>query len=139
MAFADIEKTKILFYLGYSVFEDDGPAVRAINGLDAKEARIGWLIRDLLEKMDDLRVQVHKTIPLSKAIEDDKIKLRAHYTLDHIWRIGRGYVNQLANICKVAVVSQIFAASSLVNDPSGFYSGDPSEPRINPTLGVPTR
>lgn len=139
MAFTDEEKTRILFYLGYSAFEDDGPAVRAINGMDSKEPRVGFIVRELLKKIEDVVCQIHETIPLSKAVSDDKIQLRVHYTLDHLWRLGRSYVAQLATMFKVAIFSDIFSTGGRARDPQSFYSGDPSEPRIDPRLGVPTR
>ena len=136
MSFSDAEKTRMLFYLGYSVFEDNGPAMRAINSLDAKEAVGGSIIRDLLSKLDDIRAQIHKTIPLSKAIEDGSIKLRSHYTLAHLRSLGRDYVGQLATFTKISVFSDVFGAGGAARDPESFYSGDPSEPRIS---GDPTR
>lgn len=139
MAFTADEKTKILFYLGYSVFEDDGPAMRAINSLDSKESTAGFLIRDLIVRLDDIREQIHSTIPLAKAIRDGAIELRVHYTLDHLWRLGRSYVSQLAQYIKVSIFGDVFSVGSRARDPKSFYSGDPSENRIDPYLGVPTR
>jgi hypothetical protein len=128
----------MLFFLGYSVFEDDGPAMRAINSLDSKETVAGFIIRDLLSKLEDIREQVHKTIPLGKAIEDGSIKLRAHYTLDHLWRLGRSYVTQLSRYLKISVSGDVFSVGTNSRDPGSFYSGDPSERRIDPISGVPT-
>lgn len=139
MAFTDEEKTRILFYLGYSVFEDDGPAMRAINSMDSKEARVGFIVRDLLKKIADVECQIHETIPLAKAVSDGAIQLRVHYTLDHLWRLGRSYVAQLATMFKISIFSDIFSVGGRPRDPQSFYSGDPSESRIDPRLGVPTR
>jgi hypothetical protein len=139
MAFTADEKSRILFYLGYSVFEDDGPAMRAIHSLDSKESVGGFIIRELLERIEDVRRGVHQTIILGKAIEDGSIKLRVHYTLAHLWQLGRSYVTQLAGFAKVSIFSDIFSSSSTPSTPADFYSGDPSESRIDPTLGVPTR
>lgn len=139
MAFSAEEKTKILFYLGYSVFEDDGPAQRAINSLDSKESVGGFIIRDLLDKLDDVRDQVTQTIALSKAIRDGSIELRVHYTLDHLWKLGRHYVVQLARYIKVYISGDVFSTGTNARDAKSFYSGDPSENRIDPYLGVPTK
>lgn len=139
MAFTDQEKTKILFYLGYSVFEDDGPAMRAIHSLDSKESTGGFLIRDLLIKLDNIREQIEQTIPLAKAVRDGSIELRVHYTLDHLWRMGRSYVVQLARYIKVFISGDVFSTGTNARDAKLFYSGDPSEDRIDPFLGVPTR
>lgn len=122
----------MLFYLGYSVFEDGGPAIRALNSLDSKEAVAGFLIRDILDKIEDIRIQIHKTIPLSKAIEDGSIKVRAHMTLEHLWRMGRQLVNQLATYTKISIESDIFSSGGAARDSASFYGGDPSEPR-NPS------
>lgn len=126
MAFTSAEKTRILFYLGYSLYEDSGPAWRAINGLDAREAAAGGIVRQLLEDINDVLVQHKKTIALSKAIEDGSIKLRAHYSLDHLRRLGRQYVNQLATFIKVSIESDIFSSGGAARDAASFYSGDPS-------------
>lgn len=132
MAFTTEEKTRLLFYLGYSVFEDDGPAMRAYNSLDSKEAVGGFIIRELLVKLSDIEREIHKTILIAKAIEDGSIKIRAHYTLDHMWRLGRSYVVQLSRFTKVAIDGDVFSTSgtdSRVKDE--FYTGDPSERRQN--------
>jgi hypothetical protein len=136
VSFTSIEKTRILFFLGYSVFEDNGPAMRAINSLDSKEANAGFIIRDQLQKIDDVRTQIHQTMPLAKAIKDGSIELRAHYTLALLQKMGRDYVGQLATFTKISVFSDIFSAGGAARDPESFYSGDPSEPRIS---GDPTR
>lgn len=120
----------MLFYLGYSVFEDNGPAMRSINSLDSKEANAGPIIRDLLGKLDDLQREIHETIPLAAAVEDGSIKVRAHYTLDHLWRIGRSYVNQLARWTKISIDGDVFSASSNARNAGEFYAGDPSEKRF---------
>lgn len=139
MAFTDEEKGRLLFVLGYSIFEDNGPAMRGINSLDSKETIAGPIIRDLLAKILDVVEQIHKTIPLAKAIEDGSIKLRAHYTLEHLWRLGRSYVSQLATFCKISIFSDIFSSGGRARDPGSFYSGDPAEMRGLDDRGVPTR
>ena len=130
MAFSDVEKSRILYFLGYSVFEDNGPAMRSINSLDSKEAVAGPIVRDLLTKLDDVDREIHETIPLSAAVEDGSVKVRAHYTLDHLRRLGRGYVNRLARFLKISIDGDVFASSSNANDNGSFYAGDPSEARF---------
>jgi hypothetical protein len=139
MAFTSQEKTKILYYLGYSVFEDDGPAMRAIHSLDSKESVGGFIIRGILDKLDVIEEQIQQTIPLAKAIRDGSIEIRVHMTLDHLWRLGRSQVNRLARFTKVSIGGDIFSSRSNSSDPGSFYSGDPSENRIDPDSGVPTR
>lgn len=139
MAFTSQEKIRILFYLGYSMFEDDGPAMRAINSLDSREATSGFLVRELLDKIDNVRRQIDQTIPISKAVQDGSLQIRAHYTLDHLWRLGRSYVSQLAAFTKVSIFSDIFSQGTRTRDAGSFYSGDPSENRINPDTGLPER
>lgn len=138
MAFSAEEKTKILYYLGYSIFEDDGPAMRAIHSLDSKEASGGFIIRDILSKLERIECEIMETVPLASAIKDGSVELRAHYTLDHVWRIGKSYVARLANFTKVAIFADIFSVGSIARNASEFYSGDPSEHRLD-DRGVVTR
>lgn len=118
MAFTDEEKTRILHYLGYSVFESDSIAVRAVNGLDAYESKIGFIVRDILNKIAYVESEVYGTIPLSKAITDGAIQLRAHYALSHLWRLARAYVVQLSTMLKVPVCSDIFNSAVIFNTES---------------------
>lgn len=138
MAFTAEEKSNILFYLGYSGFEDDGPAIRAINGLDGHETTMGPIVRDLLAKLRVVDEDIHATRPLAKAIDTGGVKPRAHYTLDHLWKLGRSYVTRLSRWTKIMVGGDVFSAGGSERD-SSFYSGDPSEHRINPNVGMPTR
>jgi hypothetical protein len=107
----------------------DGPAMRAINSLDSFESTGGVIIRDLLDKLNLLDQEIMKTIPIAKAVEDGSLKVRAHYTLDHIWRVGRSYVNRLARYTKIAISGDVFSTSSNSRDSEAFFSGDPSERR----------
>ncbi len=132
MSFTDVEKSKLLFYLGYSMFEDNGPAMRALHSLDSKESTAGFIIRDLLVKLDDVRTHIHATIPLGKAIQDGSIQLRAHYTLDHLNKLGRIYVNELASFTKIVIASDIFSTGTVTRDGAEFYAGDPAERRFVP-------
>lgn len=127
MAFSSTEKTRILYFLGYSVFEDAGDAMRSINSLDSKEAVAGPIVRDLLSKLDDVDREIHETMPLAAAVEDGSVKVRAHYTLDHLRRMGRSYVNRMARFLKIPIDGDIFSSSSEVG-----MSRDPSEPRFRP-------
>lgn len=121
MAFTSDEKIRILFYLGYSVFEDGGPAWRGINSLDAREATGGFLIRDVMDKIDNIRRQLDETIPLAKAVQDGSLQLRAHYTLDHLRRLGRMYVSQLAAFVAIDADHDIFGTNP--RDANSFYAG----------------
>lgn len=126
MSFSATEKSKLLFYLGYSVYEDSGPAMRSINSLDSKEAVAGPIVRDLLLKLEDVDREIHETIPLAAAVEDGTIKIRAHYTLDHLRRLGRSYVNRLARFLKISIDGDVFSSNSNASDNREFYNGDPS-------------
>ena len=130
MPFTATEKGRILFFLGYSVFEDDGPAMRSLNSLDSKEPIAGPIVRDLLQKLDDVDREIHETIPLAAAVEDGSVKIRAHYTLDHLRRLGRSYVNRLARFLKISIDGDIFSSSSNASNNGEFYAGDPSESRF---------
>lgn len=138
MAFTRAEKFRMLFYLGYSGFEDDGPAIRAINGLDAHEADMGEIIREILDKLRAIDEQIVQTMPLAKAISTGGVEPRAHYTLDHLWRLGRSQVMRLARFTKIMVAGDVFSQAGSERDAAMFYSGDPSEKRINPAEGMPT-
>lgn len=134
MAFSVSEKAYLLFYLGYSGFEDDGPAQRAINSLDSQEIRMGPIIRDHLEKLQVIDKEIFETIPLASAIEDGSIKVRAHYTLNHLCKVARQYVTRLSRWTKIQIGDDVFAPGG---PRVGFYSGDPSEHRVDGTSGVP--
>ncbi len=138
MAFTATEKGQILFYLGYSGFEDDGPAMRAVNSMDGREATMGPMIRDILDKLSLIDRQIQETTPLAKAIRDGSIELRAHYTMEHLWRMGRQQVSRLARWTKISISGDVFSTGGNERSGDGFYSGDPSERRINASQGVPT-
>jgi hypothetical protein len=138
MAFTDTEKAQLLFFLGYSGFEDDGPAIRAINGLDSKEPTMGPIVRDILDKLARIDCEIMETIPLAQAIKDGSIELRAHYTIQHLWNMGRQLVSRLARFTKIQVSGDVFGPGGNERDGQGFFSGDPSEHRVNPEMGLPT-
>ena len=137
MELTDTEKAELLFFLGYSGFEDDGPAIRAINSLNPFMIPI---VRRILGKLHEIDEQIQETIPLSKAISTGGgggVQVRAHYTLDHLWRLGRQQVSRLATWTKIWICSDVFGTGSRARGPD-FYGGDPSEKRINPREGLPT-
>jgi hypothetical protein len=139
MSFTATEKSKILYYLGYSGFEDDGAAIRAINSLDSHESFMGPMVREILDKLSLIDKDIMETRPLAKAIKDGSIELRAHYTMDHLWRMGRQMVSRLARWTKIQVSGDVFSAGGTERGTDGqFMSGDPSERRINPASGVPS-
>jgi len=138
MPFSDAEKAEMLFYLGYSGFEDDGPAMRAIHSLDPKEKTLGPRVRMILDRLRQIECDIHGSKDLAVAVSTGGgVQTRAHYTLDHLWRMGRSYVGQLAGWIKVMVYSDVFSSGAKTRNP-GFYSGDPSERRIDSSEGVPT-
>jgi hypothetical protein len=137
MALSATEKTSILFWLGYSVFEDDGPAMRAIHSVDA-HPQADPFVREILRKLGEIDRDIHNVRPLAMAIQDGSIHLRVHYTIDNLRRLGRQQVGRLSSFLKISIFSDVFSKGS-GGDPATFYSGDPSEDRIDPRLGVPTR
>jgi hypothetical protein len=138
VAFTPQEKARILFYLGYSMFEDDGPAQRAINALDSKEPVAGQIVRGLMDKIERISRDEEETRVLAKAIKSGSNEVRAHYTLDVLRSLGREHVNRLATFCKISICSDIFSSGGAARNPTDFFSGDPSEKRINPAQGMPT-
>lgn len=138
MAFTAQEKARLLFYLGYSGFEDDGLAIRAINGLDAKEAFMGPIVREQLDFIGLVDREIRESLPLAAALEDGSIKIRAHYTLSVQRGLGRQYVGRLSSWTKIPIgPNDVFSPSCA--DPATMFSGDPSENRFDTSLGVPTK
>lgn len=125
MAFSAAEKARILFYLGYSGFEDDGPAMRAVNSMDSKEATMGPMIRDILDKLEQIDLQIMETMPLAKAIQDGTIQLRAHYTMDHLWRMGRQLVSRMARWTKISVSGDVYSTGGSERS-DDFQGADPN-------------
>lgn len=115
----------MLFYLGYSGFEDDGPAMRAINSLGSKEATMGPMIRDILDKLEQIDNQIMETMPLAKAIQDGSIQLRAHYTMDHLWRMGRQLVSRLARWTKISISGDVYGSGGSERS-DDFQGADPN-------------
>jgi len=136
MAFSQSEKSRILFYLGYSVFEDDGPAMRAINSLDSVEAKARPIIQPIMDEIDRVQREIRQTTEIALAIEDGSVKLRAHYTLATLRSIGVQQVGQLSGFLAVPAKRNIFAAS--LPDGRELASGDPSEARLD-MCGGPSR
>ncbi len=138
MAFSAAEKTSILFYLGYSGFEDDGPAMRALNSLDNREQSMGPIIRETLDRLAAVDRDIFDTRPLAKAVKVGAEELRAHYTLAHLWTLGRSYVTRLARFTKIQVCGDVFGSGGSERGGDNFFSGDPAEKRVNPSIGMPT-
>lgn len=136
MALSAQEKARVLFFLGYSIFEDDGPAVRSLNSLDSKPLAESF-IRPILDKLEKIDADIFATRPIAMAISDGALELRAHYTFAHLSRLGRQQVSRLASFTKISIASDVFSRGSGA-DPASFYSGDPSESRLGPN-GVPTK
>lgn len=132
----DFEKTKVLLYLGYSIFEDDGPAIRAINSLASKPLA-GDFVRPLLDDIDNVKRELRNLGPIAKAIAAGAIQMRVHYSRTHWLCEGRRFVGELSSTTKISIFSDIFS-SGAGHRPETFYSGDPSQRRIDPSLGVPT-
>src|SRR5258705_3359402 len=123
MAFTSTEKFRILFYLGYSGFEDDGPAMRAINSLDSHEAGMGPIVRDLLDKLQQLDRDIHDLRDVAIATQTGSVQTRANYSLDVLWKMGRSLVGRLAGFTKIMVYTDVFSSGGVVRSPA-HYSGD---------------
>lgn len=134
MAFTQLTKNQILFYLGYSAYEDDGPAVRSLNSLDAQDTKqngsVSALILPIIANLTAIDQQVQKAMPLAMAIEDGSAKVRIHYTLQNLWAMGRQMVARLAAFTKIAVAYDMFSPT-MPRKMDGFFSGDPSENRTD--------
>lgn len=96
---------------------------------------MGPIVREHLDYLQTVDREIFETIPLAAAIEDGSVKIRAHYTLNHLRSLGRQYVQRLSRWTKIQIGDDVFAPSS---QREGFFSGDPSEHRVDPTMGVPT-
>lgn len=118
----DLEEKKVLFYLGYSIFEDNGPAMRAINSL-ASQPLAGDFVRPLIEKLDKLREEIFQDRILSSAIATAAIQIRGHYHFSMQCRQGRQIVGQLGSFIKVSVASDVFSNGAAF-DPATFTSAD---------------
>lgn len=132
----DFEKAKVLFYLGYSIFEDDGPAVRALNSLVSKPLA-GDFIRPLIEDLGKVDQELRDLAPIAVAISTGGVQTRVQYSREFWLKEGRRHVGRLSSFTKISIFSDVFS-SGAGHRPESFYSGDPSERRIDPTMGVPT-
>lgn len=132
----DTEKARVLFFLGYSVFEDDGPAIRSLNSLGSKPLA-GDFIRPILSRLEQIDCDIFELRPLALAISDGEIQLRADYSFRVLCKMGRQQVGRLATFTKISIFSDVFSRGTGTN-PAEFYSGDPSERRIDASMGVPT-
>lgn len=135
MAFSQNEKSRILFYLGYSVFEDDGPAMRAINSLDSVEAKARPIVQPIMDEIERIRREISQVTEVALAIEDGSVKLRGAYTLQVLRSMGVQQVGDLSGFLAVPAKRNIFAAS--LPDGASLASGDPSEARLD--CGAPSR
>lgn len=131
------EKAQALQYLGYSVFETNSAEIRAFNSLD-NYPLAGDFIRPILAKIEQIDDDLHAARPLALAIEDGSVKLRAHYTIDNLCKLGRIQVARLARFMKVAIFDDYFSTGRSARNAGDttFQATDPSEPRIS---GMPPR
>lgn len=137
MSFTDAEKAQLLFTLGRSVFEDDGPVMRAINSLDSKEALARPMIQAILDELVSVDAQLSDAKIRLMANEDGAVKIDGMREIMSLRSVGRMAVGRLARWIKVSVPPEcdIYSASL---PGEGFYSGDPSEARFDNSLGAPT-
>lgn len=136
MAFSATEKATMLFYLGRSVFEDDGPAIRAINSLDSKETVARPIIVPILTELAAIDRQMQQLRIRLQAVEDGSLKIDAVREMAALRSLGHQQVGRLARWLKVSVPRDCDVFSSAMPG-EGFFSGDPSEPRFENDLGQP--
>lgn len=137
MSFSDAEKAQLLFALGRSVFEDDGPAMRAINSLDSKEALARPVLSPILDELTSIDAQISDAKIRLMAVEDGSTKIDAAREIQMLRSLGRQAVGRISRWLKVSVPRNcdIYSASLPDDD---FYAGDPSEARFDNSLGAPT-
>lgn len=95
----DFEKLKVLYYLGYSVYEDDGPAMRSINSLVSKPLAPAF-IRPLLSDLDNVECEIKGLAPIALAIATGGVQTRVHYAKTYWLREGRRLVGRLSSFTK---------------------------------------
>lgn len=121
MALTTDEKTRVRYYLGYSVFENDGPAERALNSIDSYEGA-DVIIRGDLDELVAIDAQFKKLRPISLAVQVGAEQLRAHYTLGVMRSVGRQVVGRIASFLSIPVKRDVFAEGA----PGTIDSGDPN-------------
>ncbi len=104
------ERLDVLFYAGYSAFEDDGPAVRAVNSVES-HPEMAPRIRLILDELRDVDRQISEVKPLAKAVKDGKIELRAAYSLDVLRDLGRQAVTRLCLFLAIRRKNDVFSSA----------------------------
>jgi hypothetical protein len=112
------QKTQLLMYLGYSVREDDGDAIRALNALDTRPQGDALILAELqfCEAVD--RTIREKVLAIALAIQDGAIQLRGAYTLATLQAAGRQSVGRLSSFVGVAVKHDVFMSATPTMTPA---------------------
>lgn len=106
MAFSDAEKAAILAALGRSVFEDDGPAMRAINSLDSYETKARPVIDPIMVELAKIDLQISKSKLRAVATQDGSTRIDAGRELGVLRSHGRQAVGRLSRWLKVPVLPE---------------------------------
>lgn len=138
MSFSTADVQQMLFTLGYSGYESDGPAVRSINDLNS-HPEMEPIVRIILAECAEIDQAIARVKKRAVAIEDGSVKMRAFYDLQVLRSMGRQSVKRLSSYLKCAVAIDIYGAGfGGQMKGGGFYSGDPSENRIDAATGEMT-
>jgi hypothetical protein len=112
------QKADLLFFLGYSVREDDGDAIRAINALDTRPQGDARILAEL-QTCDAVRRTINeKLLAIALATQDGAIQLRGAYSLGTLQALGRQAVGSLSSFVGVAVKHDVFSSASPLMTPA---------------------
>lgn len=111
------QKAEILFYLGYPILEDAGPAIRALNSLDSRPEADALILAELATCKSLDQVIRQKVPLLALAAQDGAIQLRGHYTLGVLQAAGRQAAGRLSSFTSIAMKHDVFSSAAPVGDP----------------------
>lgn len=113
------QKAEILFYLGYSILEDDGPVIRGLNSLDTRPQADALILAELQTCKAVDRVIREKVPVVSLAAQDGAIQLRGAYTLSVLQATGRQAVGRLSSFTSIPVKHDVFMSAAPIGTPDG--------------------
>ena len=117
------QKAKILFYLGYPILEDNGPATRALNSLDTRPEADPIILAELqtCEAIDQTIRQ--KLLAISLATQDGAIQLRGAYTLGTLQAAGRQSAGRLSSFTSIPLKHDVFSSAAPMGTPPADATG----------------
>ena len=110
------QKAKVLFYLGYSILEDNGPAIRALNSLDTRPEADPIILAELVN-CEEADAAIRKVRTIALAIQDGAIQLRGHYSLSALQALGRQATGRLASFTKIPIDHDVFSSAAPLGTP----------------------